>query len=65
MSSITSYLYNSYYFDSVEVEKAQEQIEFLENKLLDTPKKLTDEQKESRINRIRQTIKCIKYYYTI
>ena len=65
MSSITSYLYNSYYFDAEEITKAKEQIEFLENKILQTPKPLTTEQQKNRVIRIRQTINCIKYYYTI
>ena len=64
---ILSYLYNSYYFDDIEIKGAKKQIAFLENRILDMVDKpnLTEEQKADKIIKIRQTITALKYYYSL
>tara|TARA_R110002020_G_scaffold115052_1_gene264655 strand:- start:16 stop:189 length:174 start_codon:yes stop_codon:yes gene_type:complete len=55
-----------YYFDEEELEGAKKQIEFLEDRIKNmVAKKITEEEKQKKIQRIRQTITAIEYYYSI
>ena len=63
---LINYLYNMYYFDEEELEGAKKQIEFLEDRIKNmVAKNITEEEKEKKIKRIRQTITTIQYYYSI
>lgn len=61
-----SYLYNLYYYNSNEIDTAKEQIIFFEDRIKNIVcKNITQEEKETKIQRIRQTIECIKYTYSL
>lgn len=61
-----SYLYNLYYYNPTEIDTAKEQILFFEDRIKNIVcKNISETEKEEKIQRIRQTIECIKYTYSL
>tara|TARA_Y100000004_G_scaffold80074_1_gene89984 strand:- start:3244 stop:3441 length:198 start_codon:yes stop_codon:yes gene_type:complete len=60
-------IYNWYYYNNDEIDKAKEQVDFFKKKIEEVYKRkdISQEEKDKKISRMRQVISSIEYTYSL
>tara|TARA_Y100001937_G_scaffold128634_1_gene206357 strand:+ start:2603 stop:2800 length:198 start_codon:yes stop_codon:yes gene_type:complete len=60
-------IYNWYYYNNDEIDRAKEQVDFFKKKIEEVYKRkdISQEDKDKKISRMRQVISSIEYTYSL